>query len=81
MATKSKNNILIINPDSGEDIHLTLDELQNVFRAVRNNTLNEVLSAVTAKLDPAGNYDAETAKLNVLRSVNDMRESEPENGR
>lgn len=72
---------MIINPESGEDIHLTLDELHNVFRMIRNNTLNEVLSAVTAQLDPAGNYDAEMAKVAVLRSVNNMRESEPESGR
>ncbi len=71
---KLPSNIILVNPEAQEDLDIPVKQFGKVLRSVHNNTLNEVLSAVTTLLTNSnGNICSEDMLVNVLKAVNNLK--------
>lgn len=68
--------ILVFPLTDGDDVQTTSEQLVKLSEAVRNNTLCEVLSVITDKLDPIDNYERQMGLIGVLKAVNELRTPE-----
>lgn len=76
MPNKFYGVFVLQNPDNDE-VTVSLSEMRKLFAEVRNTALSEALIAITAKLNPGGNFDREMAFTEALKVVNNLRTEQP----